>query len=51
MSGTSAMPRSGLDLKIIAKTVSFLLTGERSHAKIAETAESQESQDRAAHGA
>ncbi|HET8972318.1 MAG TPA: sugar transferase [Pseudolabrys sp.] len=41
----------GLDLKIIAKTVAFLLTGERSHAKIGETAESQESQHRAAHGA
>ena len=41
----------GLDLKIIAKTVAFLLTGERSHVKIGETAESQESQHRAAHGA
>ena len=41
----------GLDLKIIAKTVAFLLTGERSHVKIGETAESLESQHRAAHGA
>ena len=40
----------GLDLKIIAKTVLFMLTAERSEAKIAETADRPESQRRAARG-
>jgi len=38
----------GLDLKIIGKTVSFLLAGERSHATNAESADGQENQHRAA---
>jgi hypothetical protein len=33
----------GLDLKILIKTVPFLLTGERSNAEITETPDSPES--------
>jgi lipopolysaccharide/colanic/teichoic acid biosynthesis glycosyltransferase len=40
----------GLDLRILAKTVLFMLAGERSEAKIAETADRPESQRRAARG-
>jgi lipopolysaccharide/colanic/teichoic acid biosynthesis glycosyltransferase len=40
----------GLDLKILAKTALFLLTGERSSAEIAETADGPESQHSAARG-
>ena len=40
----------GLDLKILAKTVLFMLTGERSKAETAEAADSPESQHSAAHG-
>jgi lipopolysaccharide/colanic/teichoic acid biosynthesis glycosyltransferase len=40
----------GLDLKILLKTVPFLLAGERSNAEIAETADSPESHRRAAQG-
>ena len=40
----------GLDLKIVVKTVLFILTGERSNAEIAEIADSPESYRSAAHG-